>query len=370
MRFLILSGNTGGGHNSAANAIKEHFEQNGHTCVVADALRFLSEGTSYLISNGHVFIYRKAPKLFGFMYHFAEKHPAKNNSESFMYDILSLGARSLKNFLSENGFDGIICTHIFAGMIVTEAKRRYDITAKLYLIATDFTCSPGAAEVIADIYFIPHRFLAAEFEERRIPKDKIIASGIPVSAKFFEKTEKKEAKRQLGLPADKRIILMMCGSMGCGPIEDLTVLLSHEIPSDCHLVVICGGNEKLLKKIKKQKHENVSVVGFTDKIPLYMDASELALTKPGGLSTSEALTKALPLILIDAVPGCETRNLDFLTLNNFSQTAKNTERLSILTCRYLKNPMLLEETKQRLRQQFGFNAAETVRLCVEEDLKR
>jgi len=111
-------------------------------------------------------------------------------------------------------------------------------------------------------------------------------------------------------------------------------------------------------------------VGFTDKIPLYMDASELALTKPGGLSTSEALTKALPLILIDAVPGCETRNLDFLTLNNFSQTAKNTERLSILTCRYLKNPMLLEETKQRLRQQFGFNAAETVRLCVEEDLKR
>ena len=371
VRFLILSGNTGGGHNSAAGAVSDCFTAHGDECDIKDALAFLPHGTSYIVSNGHVFIYKKAPRLFGFFYRLAENHPAKENSDSIIYDMLTVGARSLKKFLEANPYDAVICTHVFAGMIATEAKRKYGIPKRIYFVSTDYTCSPGVAEINADLFFIPHRLLAPEFEEKRIPKDRIVSSGIPVRQSFYEHYEKDTAKKLLDLPKDKRIVLLMCGSMGCGPIKELGSLLCHELPTDAHLVVICGSNKRLYKELKKDlKANNATIVGFTDQMSLYMDAASLALTKPGGLSTSEALAKALPLVLINAVPGCETRNLDFLTVNNFSQTAGSVERLSMLVCKTLQSPETLESISLRLKSQFNTNAAEVIRESVLNNIEK
>ena len=361
MRVLILSCNTGGGHNSAASAIKEYFESVGVFCEIKDALAFDSQTKSDFISWGHVFIYKRIPRLFGAGYKFIENHPPKPGNNSVIYDIVRKDAESLHDYLMETGYDIIVSTHIFASMILTEVRKKYLTNFKTYFVATDYTCSPGVDEIDADAFFIPHQSLISEFTGNGLPEGKLIASGIPVRHSFYEHVDAVSARRELGLPTDKRVVLMMCGSMGCGPLRELAFSLAGNIPCDTVLVVICGNNEKLYEKFKKFRDiPNVFVVGFTRKISLYMDAASVILTKPGGLSSTEAATKGLPMVLIDAVPGCESKNMEFFIQNGFAVTEETMERLTAQVNLLLADSAKAEKLSLALRGSFAEYAAEKI----------
>ncbi len=370
MRILILSANTGGGHNSAAKAVKDYFEQHGVECDIKDSLAYWSENKSNMISGGHVLIYKKAPRLFGVMYRFAENHRAKENATSFMYALVKRGANKLYDDLFNTKYDAIVCTHIFAGMTATAVKKKYIPNLKIYFIATDYTCSPGAQEIDADVYFIPHRLLEKEYAEQRVPRERTVASGIPVRADFYEKLSKQEAKRLLSLPEDKKLVLLMSGSMGCGPIKLLAKQLKDSLPENANLAVVCGSNKSLYKELREEQgFEDVTIVGFTDKMPVFMDAAEVVLTKPGGLSSTEALVKGLPAILINAVPGCETRNLDFLTQNGFAETAGTVSGLVSLAVAHIEDKEKNERMRKLIKEQFYDNASSVIFNKVMSDIK-
>lgn len=361
MRVLILSCNTGGGHNSAASAIKEYFESVGVSCEIKDALAFDSQTKSDFISWGHVFIYRRIPRLFGASYKFIENHPPKPGTSSVIYDIVRKDAESLHDFLRETGYDIIVSTHIFASMILTEVRKKYLTNFKTYFIATDYTCSPGVDEIDAEAFFIPHKALISEFTGNGLPENKIVSSGIPVRRSFYEHVDAASAKRELDLPTDKRVILMMCGSMGCGPLRELAFTLAEGIPRDSVLVVICGNNEKLYEKFKKFCDvPNVHIVGFTRKVHLYMDAASVILTKPGGLSSTEAATKGLPMVLIDAVPGCESKNMEFFVQNGFAVTDETIEGLTAKVNLLLDDEEKAKKMSLALRESFSEYAAEKI----------
>lgn len=361
MRLLILSCNTGEGHNSAAKAIKDRFELMGSECDIKDALAFWSPEKSKLISKGHVFIYRRLPKLFGVSYRFEENHPPKDGEDSLMYDLVIKGCEALYNFLLEEKYNAVICTHVFPSMMITELRRRYNYFLKTYFVATDYTCSPGVSQTSLDGYFIPHEKLIGEFAANGINRKNIIPTGIPVRECFYSHTDMKEAKRQLNLPENKNIVLLMCGSMGCGPIKELTEFLPEQMPENAMLIVICGNNARLYKSlVKLDQPENIRILGFTDKISLYMDSASLVLTKPGGLSTTEASAKALPMIFIDAVPGCETRNIDFFIKNGYADMRKGVLELCDLVCDYLEHPDKAIKISQALKNGFHGNAAQKI----------
>lgn len=374
LRYLILSCNTGAGHNSAAEAVKDYFEEQGFECDICDSIAFISKSSSSLVSGGHVLLYKKSPKLFGVLYRFFENHPVKENERSVLYEILTLGAKGLNEYLKCRNYNGIICTHVFAGMMATATKRKYMSELKIYQIATDYTCTPCTPEVDAERFFIPHRDFLYEYVQSGIPSAKIIWSGIPVRSSFYEDLSKSEAKNLLHLNQEEKVILLMCGSMGCGPIEELTDQLERELSSGWRLVAICGNNRKLYEILKAKDYKKVSVVGFTKKMHVYMSAAEFALTKPGGLSSTEAFVKGLPLILIDAVPGCETRNLEYFIEKGFAGTANTTEGLTKLVLELANSSDSLSFTRKILKEEFGCapktiydtiirgNANETIRL--------
>ena len=123
MRFLILSCNTGEGHNSAAKAVKEYFESFGDECDIKDALAFWSPEKSKIISKGHVFIYRKMPKLFGVSYRYEENHPPKEGDESLIYELVIKGCDSLEEFLAGSSYEAVLCTHVFSAMMICTFAR-------------------------------------------------------------------------------------------------------------------------------------------------------------------------------------------------------------------------------------------------------
>lgn len=357
MKILILSCNTGGGHNSAAAALKEYFDSKDIFCEVRDALAFDSRFKSDIISKGDILLYKKAPKLFGWGYRFAEKHPSKPGYESFLYTIMKSGTEKLYDYLCENDFQAVLCTHVFAGMMMTEIRKRYLSDIRFYFVATDYASYPGIEEVKADAFFIAHKYLTLDYMAYGIPEHLIIPIGIPIKRAFYKSLTKERAKEVLGLPIDKKVILLMCGSIGCGPIYNLGKKILEKLPEDAVLAVICGSNEKLYKKFQKLNAENLHVVGFTNKMNIYMDACDLVVTKPGGLSSTESATKLLPMVLMGEAVACEVKNMEFFLKCGFAVTTDTLEGLADETVALLLDSETMDSMSELLKKSFSVYSA-------------
>ena len=356
MRVLILSANTGGGHNTTARSLAEQLTKLGIEYEIADTLAFISEKVSDFISWGHSYVYRKLPRLFGIGYRFEEKHTPR-----FIYEQCARGAELLQKKLTDEHFDAVLCVHVFSGMMITEVRERYGDRTPAFFIATDYTCSPGVSEQKLDGYFIPHRMLLGEFiRNGNVAADKLHATGIPIGSIFYEEEDKQQARRGLGLPENGKIVLLSCGSMGCGHLERSARLLFHHLPTDTTLVVLCGNNERTYKDLLPHATDRLRVLSFTDQVARYMSAADVYITKPGGLTTSEAIAKRTPMIFINAVPGVETRNFDFLLQQRVASGAKNWHQVGLLVLKALRDPNMLQDQIEAMKSFTTHNAAEQI----------
>lgn len=358
MKILLLSCNTGAGHNSAASAVMKRLTECGHECEMTDGLAFFSKTVSAIVSASHILLYRKFPRLFGSVYRHNEKGTLRS-----VYNTVRPGASSLNKKIVEGGFDAIVCTHLFAAMIATEFRRRYNrYDIKLYFIVTDYTDYPGIEQIESDAIFTPHALLKDDFAKRGVSGDILVPTGIPISEQFFEKVDKLEARQILSLPEKANTLLISSGSMGAGPVAKLVSYIVPELSHDDQLVVICGTNKRLEKKMKRSAKglSNVLVVGYTHQIHLYMSASDLFLSKPGGLSSTEAFRQHLPFIAIDIVPGCETRNIEFFKRCSLVESTPDLKELADLAMDRLHDSEYLEKASNRIKELFPGNSTKEI----------
>ena len=243
MRVLILSCNTGEGHNSCGRAIQEAFRGQGIDCEMVDALSFISPSVSQLISSSFNRIYRYTPGLFSRGYRYAEAHPGMFRDGTLVDRAITAGVERTYRYIQDGAYDVAVCTHVFTAMIATEVLRRHAPSLQTYFVATDYTCSPSCGESELDAYFIPDECLADEFAGQGIPRRKLVASGIPIRQAFYASVEREAAKASLSLPPDCRHLLIMSGSMGCGPIPTLVRLIAGGMSEDCRVSVVCGSNQ-------------------------------------------------------------------------------------------------------------------------------
>ena len=137
--------------------------------------------------------------------------------------------------------------------------------------------------------------------------------------------------------------------------------LVEALPKDALLVAVCGNNRALERNLRALMHTpRLQVLGFTDRMSDYMDAADLFITKPGGLSTTEAATKGVPLVLFNAVPGCETRNLEFLLSIGCAVAESGTLSLARCVNQMLEDPARCRELRERCEAEFNHSAAERI----------
>lgn len=293
MRILILSCNIGGGHNSCANAIKEVFESNGHYCAVRDAITFISPTASKVLSNGHTLIYRHTPFLLDKGYRYAENHSKIYCKGSVAYRYFAGAGEKLAKYIDTEEFDWVICTHVFAGIMLSEARTLCKEKIICSLTVTDYTCSPTTEICDMDSFFIPHESLTEEFTRHGIPKTKLIPCGIPVRKMFYTNRPIKDAKELAKIKSTHTHLLIMSGSMGNGS-PHLIHRIPDEITENEEITVVCGTNKRMCKKLtaRYKKQNNVHILGYVEDISLLMDSTDLFLTKPGGISVTEAAVKS------------------------------------------------------------------------------
>ena len=158
MKVLILSCNTGGGHNSCAKAIGAELLNRGHTYETDDALLYVSKGTSRFVSNWHVRFYRYFPKLYNKGYQYAEEHPASFDESSAACRILRRGCKRLRAAILAGGYDAVVCVHLFPALMLTFIQREAPLPIKTMFIATDYTARlvEAAEKTGADLVISPY----------------------------------------------------------------------------------------------------------------------------------------------------------------------------------------------------------------------
>lgn len=323
MNVLLLSVKAGYGHHSTAKAIISKFEENGNKCAMLDIFDYINHHLGNTIQDGYLLSTKLIPRAYGLVYDKVNKRERPYSRRSVTSLLSNIITKKLLDFVEFFKPDVIIATHSYAGVVATLLAKNYLKDCPTIGIVTDFTVHPFWESTILDYYVIPDETLTYQMNKKGIPSNKLLPIGIPIRSQFSTKNDKTVARKMLNIP-DKHTILVMMGSMGYGNIKE-TLEQIDSFDADLQLLVVCGSNQRMKETIDECVwSKKIFCYGFVDNVDVMMDASDMIITKPGGLTTSEAFAKGLPMITMNPLPGQEDKNLAFL-VNNGAAIAVNSE---------------------------------------------
>lgn len=350
MKALVLSITAGQGHNATAKAICAYLESIGCEAEMLDTFNYLNRILGETVSKGYLITASKTKLLYKGGYRLAEMRKKSKSDVSPTRVGADILAKKLVKFINSYDPDVIICTHIFAGIILDVLKEKRETKAKCIGILTDFAFHPFWEEGLnLDYVVVPNELLTAQALKKGFTKDQVLPLGIPIHPKFSVNISQAEARARLGLDLNKRTVLLMSGSMGYGNIEE-TVNLLDKVPYDFQIITVCGNNSAAKAKIDTMHtKKRVLNLGFVDYVDILMDASDCIITKPGGLTSSEALAKGLPMVIVNPIPGQEDRNTEFFTNNGVAMAVTPTLPLDEVMYHLLSDSRRIEIMRESIR---------------------
>ena len=370
MKAIILSCGTGGGPTAAGTALKEELELRGHNVLMLNPYSLKSQRTEKTINQVYIKTVQKAPRVFGAVYALGNAY-RRLPFRSPVYFANGGMAKRLDVFFKMEKPDIVIMPHVFPAEIITYMKNRGMAVPKTIFVSTDYTCVPFTEETDCDIYITPQESLNPEYEKRGIAKEKLKPLGIPVGRCFSEPLSREKAAEKLELDKEKRYILVSGGSMGAGKLVYAIKILYDKFKNDAdtRIIVICGSNEWLYNQLSKRYSQKIIAVGYTDKMAEYMRVSDIYITKPGGLSSTEGAVMGIPMVHTMSIPGCETENMQYFGEYGMSVPVKKlTKNLSAAADRLSVN-YAAEEMKGNQRKYINKNAARDICLLAESMVK-
>ncbi len=314
MKVLILSCNTGGGHNSCGRYIKEELDSNNIECDFKNYFEIVNLSKKDYSEKIYLKTLGKNGGIFKYAYKFADVYN-KTKIISPVYLINKIQSHRLYNYIKQNHYDLILCPHLFPAMALTAINKRHKVN--FIFVDTDYEYQPFTDETKADYYVIP-KGLEERFVERGIEKEKLLSFGIPVSSNYINNAKKVRN-------TDKKNVLIMLGSMGFGNIEE--VLEDLLCINNVCFTVVCGNNKKLYEKLQKYNSQDFKVIGFSNKINDLIKSSDIVISKPGGLSSTEIASFRKAIIHAFPIPGVETSNTIFFNTHNMSFVANKKEEI-------------------------------------------
>ncbi|QOJ14280.1 MAG: glycosyltransferase [Planctomycetia bacterium] len=314
--ILVLSASAGAGHLTAARAVEQALARSAGPAAppveVLDVLDLTNRLFRALYAGGYLAIVNHAPGAMGWLYEMMDR-PGTRIRDAIRTGVQNLCSRRVAALLRERRPRLIINTHFLAAELVAQLRRRGALDCPQFTVTTDFETHRLWVQPPTERYFTATPEGKAYLASFGVPSDSIRVSGIPVRAEFEQPLDRADARSRLGLPLHRPIVLMLCGGFGVGPAERVLAAL-RAAPGAPHVVVICGRNHALHARLARaaQGDSQIAICGFTEDMHIYMRAADVAVSKPGGLTASEALVSGLPLVILNPIPGQEARNSDYL----------------------------------------------------------
>ena len=363
---------------SAANCVKEYLNENGDSATVIDTLEYISPLLNKTVVEVYEHLAKKHPTIWKLMYTTTNKKSLNKIVEIINKTI----SKKLIPLLAEEKPDLIISTHPFSTEMISHLKKNENLNIPLICIMTDYAPHRTWLSPNVDSYVVANEEMIEPMEEMGVEKNKIHPFGIPVDNDFFNFVNKKEELRNLGLRDDLPTILIMAGNFGLANIGKVFVKLQKG-DLDFQIIIITGKNKGLFNDLKQLTHgkrlrkrdkilakmhlKNISekhlkimavkksdefkitkptkLIYYTNEVDKYMHVSDLIITKPGGLTISEALACNLPMALFGTIPGQEEENANFLVGKNMAVKLENASGEENIIRNLLLNPEKLNFMK-------------------------
>ncbi len=347
--ILILTATTGAGHRQVAATLEQKLIQLGHNVIQIDFVREQSKMMEILVENGYLILAKNFPKIYGKFYKLSNSDRINSRfSKIIEFAHIKCIRKILKKIDTP---DLIIGTHPFSINIINRLKSKKYYKGPFISFITDFEAHYTYISSLVDMYVTGSNFTKDGLIEKGISKEKIQNLGIPVSPKFYETPQKTLSSQPINSPFN---ILLMGGSMGLTPMKQAFINLMH-LNENIKLTVVCGKNATLKKQLEiihRQHSPNfdVEILGYTNQVDKLMDKANVMITKPGGLTVSEAIIKNLPMLIPYYIPGQETENLNFLTLSNIAIEIKEVYFLNRIIRYLINNPQRLDNMREQMKK--------------------
>ncbi|WP_255988980.1 MGDG synthase family glycosyltransferase [Chitinolyticbacter albus] len=317
MSLLLLHATAGAGHTRAAQAISAALTQLGDTeHRVVDTLDCTTSLFRKMYTQAYIDLVQKMPALWGYVYERTDTVKPQSRTARNRLAFNKVNSRAFKHLIAEVAPTAIACTHFLPLELLSDLKARGKLAAPVHAIITDV--SPHAFWIYEHIdhYHVATPDGARELMLKGVPPDRISVTGIPIDPVFAAQQPAPAARAALGLP-EQPTVLLLSGGFGVGPTAAMLASF-RDCTTPLSLVVVAGRNAELkaeCERIAAELPVQVTVLGFVDYIHQLMDAADLIVTKPGGLTTSEILAKHKPMMLVAPIPGQEQRNCEYLLEN-------------------------------------------------------
>jgi processive 1,2-diacylglycerol beta-glucosyltransferase len=352
-RILVLSASVGAGHLRAAEAVELALRQtmpNAHIRNV-DVLEMTNRLFRRIYGKLYLDLVNKAPHVLGYFYDLLDR-PSKAGGDRFRLLLQKVNLRAFTQFLQSEPWDLVINTHFLPTEMIASLRKKRVLSLPQTTVTTDFETHRLWVHEPCDHYFTATYEGALYLQHFGVDADRTTVTGIPVHPVFSEPKDRAPCLRKHGLGDDRPILLQLAGGFGVGPIEKIFRALL-EVEEPVQLVAIAGRNEKLRERLEKLGHprrHKVKVIGFTKEIDEFMNVADLVISKPGGLTTSEVLARGAVMVIVNPIPGQESRNSDFLLESGAAIKANNLPTLSSKVSALLRDRGRLEEMRANVRK--------------------
>ena len=370
---MILSVGVGSGHLRAAEAVAAVCET--HPGIDRywnlDALDYTNPLFREFYAGSYMSLTKRAPGLWGWFYE-ATDEPWETDTWRKMLDYPNTG--KLADLIKKEQPDVVVCTHFLPAEIVSHLIRRKKIDARLAIVVTDFHVHAMWLSRVFHRYFVPNEESKVHLAMLGFPEDRVTVSGIPVHPLFSQAQDVPKLRKKFGVDIGRPVVLVSAGTFGVTGAEEIVRALAF-LKTPAEVVAICGRNDPLKDSVNEYvrseapRHLHFHVQGYTTDMHEWMSVADLFVGKPGGLTTAEALTKGLPMIVYQPTPGQEEYNSDYLLENGVALTCNDLTTLAYKLDRLLNDTARLSAMREKALRLAHGDAAGTIVEVLLDDLR-
>jgi len=363
-KVLILSASAGTGHVRAAAALETVCRNTPGIgeVVNVDALSFTNKLFRDFYSKLYLALAQDAPTLLGWWYDTSDE-PWKTDKMRLLLDRLN--TRPLVRLISKLQPDITVCTHFMPAEIISHLITKKVIQAKLSIVVTDYDFHAMWLSRAFHRYFVALDETKAYLTLLGFPADRVTVSGIPVDPSFGRQKDRHSIRKKLGLHTDRPVVVVSAGALGVNPAEQVVKSL-RQVTQKIQVVVICGKNPEAKERVEQEVARGPAtgveffVKGYVEDMPEWMGAADLLISKPGGMTSAEAMASNLPMAIYDPIPGQEERNSDQLLEKGVAIKCNEITTLGYKVGRLFADPDRMQRMREAARQMGRPKAAEVV----------
>ena len=348
--ILVVTASMGSGHNKAANAVAEAIKRK-YPVNKINVIDFMSTETAYfnsLVKDIYLKMLDHTPSVYEFFYKFTSDSTKGSTIQSVFAHAMK---KDMRELIKKYEADMVICTHPFPCAAASYLKQTGEINIPLITVMTDFCVHQFWLYKNIDIYFTANDLLKKEMVNQGLLEERIFVTGIPVGYNFRVDYNRDDLLAKFKLEKDKPVALIMGGGLGLGGVKNALCQLER-LKKDIQILVITGANVALWSEMNEyaqhSKHK-IFVWGYSHNIQEFMSVATFLISKPGALTISEALTRELPMILHDPIPGPEVDNAKFVSDNGAAIWAKHQDTLDAVVREVLSDATILPKLRNNAK---------------------